>query len=61
MRKHLKRPSARAALRLSRQGFTGKPTTGAHLRGELLCDAAGALWFCTASGTPGTWKGVRLV
>ena len=51
----------RAAVRLRPQGAAGKPTGGSHLRGELLCDSAGVLWFCTASGTPGTWKQVRLV
>src|SRR5581483_1432120 len=49
-----------AAIRLAPQSYSGKPTTGAHLRGELLCDAAGVLWFCTSSGTPGTWKKVTL-
>ncbi|MEJ7655126.1 MAG: hypothetical protein WKH64_18215 [Chloroflexia bacterium] len=36
----------------------GKPTTGAHLIGELFLDRAAALWICTASGTPGTWRRV---
>lgn len=30
--------------------------TDAHERGELDVDRFGALWFCTASGTPGTWQ-----
>lgn len=29
--------------------------------GELHCDRNGALWFCAAAGTPGTWKKVKLV
>jgi hypothetical protein len=29
---------------------------GAHERGELFNDANGDLWFCIASGTPGTWR-----
>jgi hypothetical protein len=29
---------------------------GAHERGELYNDANGDLWFCIASGTPGTWR-----
>ncbi|MFN2466142.1 MAG: beta strand repeat-containing protein [Candidatus Dormibacteria bacterium] len=36
---------------------TGAPTTGAHVKGELYVDSAGALWICTAAGTPGTWVG----
>lgn len=27
-----------------------------HDRGEVVADAAGALWFCAAAGTPGTWR-----
>jgi hypothetical protein len=30
--------------------------TNAHLAGELETDSNGALWFCVASGTPGTWR-----
>jgi hypothetical protein len=40
---------------------SGKPTTGTHKRGELFADAAGALWYCTHDGTPGTWRRVSLV
>jgi hypothetical protein len=37
------------------------PTTGAHLRGEIVLNSApsggGFIgWTCTAAGTPGTWK-----
>lgn len=40
----------------------GKPTTGTHLKGEIVynndCNAGAFLgWICTATGTPGTWKG----
>jgi hypothetical protein len=34
----------------------GPPTTGSHLLDELWKDALGALFKCTVSGTPGTWK-----
>ncbi len=46
----------RAPLRLVpvAQG-TGNPTTGTHQVGELFVDSAGALFYCTADGTPGTW------
>jgi len=30
--------------------------TGAHQAGELYVDAAGSLWYCYTSGTPGSWK-----
>ena len=35
---------------------TGKPTTGHHTKGELFMDSGGALFVCTANGTPGTWR-----
>jgi hypothetical protein len=50
-----------AAIRLTPRSTAGKPTSGSHLRGELLCDKNGVLWFCTGDGFPGTWKQVRLV
>ena len=52
----------RAPVRLTPHAtLVGRPTTGSHKRGELFADAAGALWYCTADGTPGTWKKVSLV
>jgi hypothetical protein len=48
----------RAALQLIPRPVAGAPTTGAHERGELVIDSAGALFVCTAPGTPGTWKRV---
>jgi hypothetical protein len=39
----------------------GPPASGAHNMGELYVDTNGVLYFCTASGTPGTWKIVQLV
>ncbi|MBV9953162.1 MAG: hypothetical protein JO291_14510 [Acidimicrobiia bacterium] len=51
-----------AAVKLVPQTTAGKPTSGSHARGELLCDKDGVLWFCTAGGlTGGTWKKVSLV
>lgn len=35
---------------------TGAPTTGAWTVGALRPDTTGNLWYCIASGTPGTWK-----
>lgn len=36
----------------------GHPRTGSHKMGELFVDKEGALYYCTATGTPGTWKKV---
>jgi hypothetical protein len=33
----------------------GAPTTGAWLVGQEYYDTNGVVWFCTVSGTPGTW------
>ena len=33
----------------------GPPATGTWTQGALQPDTAGGLWYCTASGTPGTW------
>jgi hypothetical protein len=51
----------RAAIRLMPAQSAGAPTSGTHAMGELLCDSAGALWFCSKGGAPGTWKKVRFV
>jgi hypothetical protein len=49
-----------APLRLEPSNTAGSPTTGAHGAGELYVDINGVLYFCTADGTPGTWKTVML-
>lgn len=51
----------RAAARLVPATTAGAPSSGSHQMGELHCDRNGALWFCAAAGTPGTWKKVKLV
>ncbi|WP_229398162.1 hypothetical protein [Micromonospora okii] len=33
----------------------GAPTSGTWAAGDVVIDVAGALWLCTATGTPGTW------
>ena len=48
---------SRAQLLLVPKGTAGKPS-GAHTKGELYMDSAAALFVCTASGTPGTWRKV---
>ena len=35
--------------------LAGAPTTGTWTLGALFPDTAGNLWYCTVSGTPGTW------
>lgn len=48
----------KAQLRLKPLNTAGKPTTGAHLKGELILDFYATLWLCTKGGTPGTWRKV---
>ena len=52
-----------AQLRLVPSATAGKPTSGAHQKGEIYMDSKGALFVCSASGTPGAWRKVttRLV
>lgn len=38
-----------------RRSSPGAPTTGAWVLGDLVLDSLGILWYCIASGTPGTW------
>jgi len=37
-------------------GFTGAPSSGSHVAGEHSYDSTGALYLCTADGSPGTWQ-----
>jgi hypothetical protein len=39
------------------RGSTGAPTTGTWATGDVVLDSAGAVWLCTAGGSPGTWAG----
>jgi hypothetical protein len=43
-----------------RPSAAGIPTTGSHRGGELYVDSTNVLWYCIATGTPGTWKRVVL-
>jgi hypothetical protein len=54
------------ALSLTPQTWSGAPTSGDHLKGDLQVDSDGVLWLCVANGTPGTWirvshGGVRML
>ena len=49
-----------STLTLTPSRTTGAPTVGTHAQGELMMDAAGNLFACVTSGTPGTWKQVTL-
>jgi hypothetical protein len=51
----------KAQLRLNPKTTVGKPTTGAHTKGEIYMDSAGTLFVCTANGTPGTWRRFQTV
>jgi hypothetical protein len=42
------------AISLSPTGTSGPPTTPS-LKGDVLVDADGVMWFCVVDGTPGTW------
>ena len=50
-----------AQLMLVPKSTTGKPTSGAHSKGEIYMDSAGTLFVCTADGTPGTWRRFQTV
>lgn len=45
----------RANLRLHTDGAAAPSRSDAHQAGEMIADSAGRLWYCTVSGTPGTW------
>lgn len=40
-----------------RRVTTGAPTSGTWAAGDTVQDSVGALWLCTAGGSPGTWVG----
>jgi hypothetical protein len=47
----------RAQLRLVPASAAGRPS-GAHSKGEIYMDSAGALFVCVKGGTPGRWRKV---
>ena len=46
----------RANIELHNDGDAPASRTDAHSRGEMIADSNGGLWYCTASGSPGTWQ-----
>lgn len=46
----------RANLELNNAGTAPPSRSDAHSRGELVADSTGAVWYCVAAGTPGTWR-----
>ena len=50
-----------SAVRLAPNAGLGAPTTGSHEAGELVIDANGDFFVCTAAGTPGTWRQLAFV
>lgn len=47
---------ATAAIRYLAGTTSGPPMSGTWAVGDLVPDQQGAIWECTAGGTPGTWK-----
>ncbi len=46
----------RSNLEIRSEGAAAPSRTAAYVRGDVINDATGDLWFCVASGTPGTWR-----
>jgi hypothetical protein len=48
---------ATAASRYVGATASGAPASGTFVKGDFVIDQTGAVWICTAAGTPGTWTG----
>lgn len=48
-------PGAAAGSRLAGGIVSGPPVTGTFGFLDLVPDGSGAVWVCTAAGSPGTW------
>jgi hypothetical protein len=44
------------AMRIINQGTAPPTRNEKHSRGDLVVDEHGVMWYCTAGGTPGTWR-----
>jgi len=51
-------PGAIAPTRYAGGTVSGAPVTGTFQLGDFIVDESGAIWVCTAAGTPGTWVNV---
>jgi len=51
-------PGAVQATRYIGGTASGAPIAGAHVVGDMVVDQTGAIWICTAAGTPGIWTEV---
>lgn len=49
---------ATAAVRIAGATTAGAPISGTFQTGDVVFDHTGAIWICTAGGTPGTWTEV---
>lgn len=49
---------SRANLELYPAGDAPADRIDAHVIGEMVADSTGELWYCTAAGSPGTWRKV---
>lgn len=47
---------ATAASRYVGATTSGAPTSGTFAAGDFVIDQSGAVWVCSAAGSPGTWK-----
>jgi hypothetical protein len=51
-------PGATAPARFVGGTTSGAPVTGTFAAGDFVIDQTGAVWVCTAAGSPGTWASV---
>lgn len=49
---------ATAASRYAGGTASGAPASGTFAVGDFVIDRSGAIWVCTASGSPGTWRSI---
>lgn len=52
----VKATGGRANLQAIPRGVAPRSRTDVHSTGEVVADANGDLWYCVASGRPGTWR-----
>jgi hypothetical protein len=47
---------ARSNMEIRSEGTAAPTRTAAYVKGDVINDVNGDLWFCVAAGTPGTWR-----